>query len=200
MWFQATASRWGNVLGKQRAPEITLLSVLFIISSHLKSKTWFSYASRRTETTVNRQNVLTFNVTDFKTWESFITGCAHCSLLGSIDPSFRVAPIFMKEMQVIPYSACTRSPEVNLMFCFKEIIFVSVAGFAANTLTSEYNCTGRTNPGKPSVVIVHTAEMITTNYFIHTGSFTYFISGNPVTTLNLGVISVLQTRKQIQQG
>lgn len=56
---------------------------------------------------------------------------------------------------------------------------MSVAGFAAKTLMNKYECGRRTNLKMSRFMIVHTAEIITTNYFIFTGSFTYFISGNP---------------------
>lgn len=56
---------------------------------------------------------------------------------------------------------------------------MSVAGFAAKTLMSEYKYTRRTNIRKSRFMIVHTEEIITTNYFIFTRSFTYFISVNP---------------------
>lgn len=118
MWFQATASRWGNILGKQWAPEITLLSLLLRISSHLSPVSDFMQVENRNN---NEQN-LTFSVTDLKTRNLFNKMCLHCSLLGSRDPSFHLAPIFMKEMQTILYCLYPQSwNQSNVLFQINHI-------------------------------------------------------------------------------
>lgn len=73
-------------------------------SSHASSPVREIFLFGRKIETWNKQN-LTFNVTDLKTGNLFYKVCLCCSLLGNIDPSFYVAPIFMKEMQTILYSA-----------------------------------------------------------------------------------------------